>query len=186
MFCVGTRDSHVASYCIDTLLLKNGGKYLRYYATSCFPLQGNPTQCSRGSKKISGAVAGEVRASQYTKYPSHTLISRITLFAICHSFSSPPLHPCRFICPLSLSSLSFSICLFLPSCFLFASVLVFLLVTMAQDNNKLCDFTNTNNNDFISTPIAPHTNDESCNVALLNLVMKDPFSAFLVKMPLRI
>ena len=49
---------------------------------------------------------------------------------------------------------------------------------MAQDNTKLCDFTNTNNNDFISTPIAPLTNAESCeiNAALLNLVMKDPFS----------
>ena len=49
---------------------------------------------------------------------------------------------------------------------------------MAQDNTKLCDFTNTNNNDFISTPIAPLTDAESCeiNAALLNLVMKDPFS----------
>ena len=51
---------------------------------------------------------------------------------------------------------------------------------MAQDNTKLCDFTNTNNNDFISTPISPLTDAESCeiNVALLNLVMKDPFSGF--------
>ena len=49
---------------------------------------------------------------------------------------------------------------------------------MAQDNTKLCDFSNTNNNDFISTPIAPTTNAEYCeiNVALLNLVMKDQFS----------
>ena len=50
---------------------------------------------------------------------------------------------------------------------------------MAQDNTKLCDFTNTNNNDFISTPIAPPaTSAESCdiNTALLNLVMKDQFA----------
>ena len=49
---------------------------------------------------------------------------------------------------------------------------------MAQDNTNLCDFSNTNNNDFISTPIAPATNAESCeiNTALLNLVMKDQFS----------
>ena len=49
---------------------------------------------------------------------------------------------------------------------------------MAQENTKLCDFSNTNNNDFISTPIAPATSAESCeiNAALLNLVMKDPFS----------
>ena len=49
---------------------------------------------------------------------------------------------------------------------------------MAQDNTKLCYFSNTNNNDFISTPIAPLTDAESCeiNAALLNLVMKDQFS----------
>ena len=49
---------------------------------------------------------------------------------------------------------------------------------MAQDNIKLCDLSNTNTNDFISTPIAPLTNDESCeiNTALLNLVMKDQFA----------
>ena len=50
---------------------------------------------------------------------------------------------------------------------------------MAQDHTKLCDFANTNNNDFISTSIAPLTDAESCeiNTALLNLVMKDPFSS---------
>ena len=49
---------------------------------------------------------------------------------------------------------------------------------MAQDNTKLCDFSNTNDNDFISTPISPITDAEYCeiNVALLNLVMKDQFS----------
>ena len=53
---------------------------------------------------------------------------------------------------------------------------------MAQDNTKLCDFSNTNNNDFISTLIAPLTDVESCeiNTALLNLAMKDPFLVFLV------
>ena len=41
-----------------------------------------------------------------------------------------------------------------------------------------CDFSNTNNNDFISTLIAPITNAESCeiNAALSNLVMKYQFS----------
>ena len=49
---------------------------------------------------------------------------------------------------------------------------------MAQDNSKLCDFSNTSNNDFLSTPIAPLNDVESCeiNAALLNLVMKDQFS----------
>ena len=48
---------------------------------------------------------------------------------------------------------------------------------MDQDNTKLCDFTNTNNNDFLSTLIAPVTDNESCEIiaALLNLVMKDQF-----------
>ena len=49
---------------------------------------------------------------------------------------------------------------------------------MAQDNTKLCDFSNTNNNDFLSTPIAPLNDVESCeiNTTLLNLVMKDQFT----------
>ena len=50
---------------------------------------------------------------------------------------------------------------------------------MSQENSKLCEFSNTNNNDFISTPIAPPaTSAESydINAALLNLVMKEQFS----------
>ena len=49
---------------------------------------------------------------------------------------------------------------------------------MTQENTKLCDFSNTYNNDFISIPIAPPaTSVESydINVALRNLVMKDKF-----------
>ena len=66
-----------------------------------FLFKGKPTQCSRGSKKdFWRRCRGGLRKSQHTKYPSQTLISRITLFAICLSFSSPPLHPCRFIRPL--------------------------------------------------------------------------------------
>ena len=49
---------------------------------------------------------------------------------------------------------------------------------MAQDNTKLCDVSNTYNNDFLSTLIAPLNYAESCeiNTALLNLVMKDQFA----------
>ena len=49
---------------------------------------------------------------------------------------------------------------------------------MPQDNTKLCVLSNTNNNDFLSTPIAPLNDVESCeiNATLLNLVMKDQFS----------
>ena len=37
--CVGAWDSRVVSYWIATLVLKNWGKYLRYFAASPFPLQ---------------------------------------------------------------------------------------------------------------------------------------------------
>ena len=48
---------------------------------------------------------------------------------------------------------------------------------MAQDNTKLCDFSNSNSNDLLSTPIDPFNDVESCeiNAALLNPVMKDQF-----------
>ena len=65
---------------------------------------------------------------------------------------------------------------------MFACLLACYLVcvaTMSQENTKLCDFSNTNNNDFISTPIAPPAASvETCdiNAALLNLVMKEQFS----------
>ena len=42
--CAGTRDLRVVSYWIDTLVLKNEGKYLRYFVASPFPLQGKK-QC---------------------------------------------------------------------------------------------------------------------------------------------
>ena len=42
--CVGAWDFWGASYWIDTLVLKNWGKYLRYSAASSLPLRGKPTQ----------------------------------------------------------------------------------------------------------------------------------------------
>ena len=42
-FCVGTRDLCVVSYWIDTLVLKNWEKYLRYFAASSSLLRRNPT-----------------------------------------------------------------------------------------------------------------------------------------------
>ena len=61
-FCVGTRDLCVVSYWIDTLVLKNWGKYLRYCAASSSPLRGKPMQARDVARKISGAVAGEAYA----------------------------------------------------------------------------------------------------------------------------
>src|SRR3954454_4961583 len=47
------------------------------------------------------------------------------------------------------------------------------------ENTKFCDFTSTNNNDFICTPIAPRAPEAAfyeIKPALLNLVMKEQFS----------
>src|SRR3954462_3024135 len=46
------------------------------------------------------------------------------------------------------------------------------------ENPKLCDFTSTNDNDFLSTPIAPPAPDATfyeIKPALLNLVMREQF-----------
>ena len=136
-----------------------------------FLFKGKPTHAQEVGRRISGAVVGEsTHKSRHTKYPSQTLIPRITLFSICLSFSSPPLHLCRFI-----RSLFPSVSFRLPLLCLCVGLIV---CHDGSNNTKLCDFSNTNNNDYISTPIAPITDAESCeiNAALLNLVMKDQFS----------
>ena len=67
-----------------------------------FLFKGKRTHAQEVERRIYGAVAGEsTHKSRHTKYPSQTLIPRITLFVICLSYSSPPLHPCRFIHPSS-------------------------------------------------------------------------------------
>ena len=94
----------MVSYWIDTLVLKNRGKYWRCFAASPFPLQGKTNACSRGSKKdFWRRCQGDLRQVKTYLVPITTLILRITSFAISLSFSSPPLHPCHFICPLFLS-----------------------------------------------------------------------------------
>ena len=64
--CVGAWDFWGASYWIDTLVLKNWGKYLRYCAASSSPLRGKPTQAQDVARRISGAVAGEAYAKVNT------------------------------------------------------------------------------------------------------------------------
>ena len=49
--CVGTRDLHVASYWIDTFVLKTEGNTYATLLHHPFLFKGKPTQCSRGSKK---------------------------------------------------------------------------------------------------------------------------------------
>src|SRR3954467_15799255 len=94
------RDLSVASYWIDTLVLKNRGKYLRYFAASSSPLWGNPTQCSRGSKKNfwrhgrSRCAKVNIPSTHHNPYLPHYISCHLPLVFIS------PLHPCRFICPL--------------------------------------------------------------------------------------
>ena len=122
----------VVSYWIDTLVLKTEENNYATLLHHPFLFKGKPTHAQEVARRIFGAVAGEVYAksrqdlisrqcaisgavagesthkSRHTKYPSQTLIPRVTLFAICLSFSSPPLHPCRFIHP---SSIRLFVCL---------------------------------------------------------------------------
>ena len=87
-----------------------------------FLFKGKPTHAQEVARKISGAVVGEIYAkSRHTKYPSQTLLPRITLFAIFLSFSSPPLHPLPFLRPSSVRLF----CLLVLPCtfFLLASLL---------------------------------------------------------------
>ena len=109
-----------------------------------FLFKGKPTHAQEVARRISGAVAGEAYAkssqdliarqraisgafagestckSRHTKYPSQTLLPRITLFAIRLSFSPPPLLK-RFSKTFAFSSPLFRSSLF--ACFLCACVL---------------------------------------------------------------
>ena len=75
-------------------------------------------------------LSGSLCKKSTYQVPITIPISRITLFAICLSFSSPPNSPLPFYSP-SLSILPLYLPL-LPVCFLFARVLVCLFVAMAQ------------------------------------------------------
>ena len=83
-------DLCVVSYWIDTLVLKNRGKYLRYFAASPFPLQGKPTHAQEVARRISGAVAGEIYAkSRHTKYPSQLLSFALHYLSFASRFPLP-------------------------------------------------------------------------------------------------
>ena len=143
----------------------------------CYIIPPSPGKYRRSSSDQQAEFMAPLswRIFNITRFLITNLISlEFTLFAICLSFSSPPLHK-----NLPFYSPSFSFAVFLPDLFWVHSCYV---VTMTQENTKLCDFSNTKNNYFISTPIAPPaTSAESCdiNTALLNLVMKGQFSELL-------
>ena len=119
VLCRCEGDSRVASYWTDTLVLKNGGKYLRYYCCITLSSSRKTNASSRCSKKDFWCrCRGGLRSSQDIPSTHHKPISlAFTLFAICLSFSSPPLHPCRFIRPLFPNLLLSFACLFVCSCF---------------------------------------------------------------------
>ena len=82
----------------------------------------NQPKCSRGSKKdFWRRCQGGLRKSQHTKYPSQPLSPALHYLPFASRYPLPHFTlAVLFSLSLSLSSLSFSICLFLPACFLFA------------------------------------------------------------------
>ena len=104
-------DLCVVSYWTDTLVLKNWGEYLRYFAASPFPLQGKTNACSRGSKKdFWRRCRGDLR--QVKTYQVPIINSSPSHYIICHSplvFLSPTSkmifeNLCLFFAPLPFAS----------------------------------------------------------------------------------
>ena len=69
--CVGARDLSVASYWIDTLVLKTEGNTYTTLLHHPFLFKGKPTHAQEVARRIFGAVAGEIYAKS-----SQDLISR--------------------------------------------------------------------------------------------------------------
>ena len=114
------------SYWIDTLVLKTEGNT---YATLLHhPLLFGEIQRSAQevARKISGAVAGEF--AQKSTIPSTHHNPYLSHYIICLSFSSPPLHPCRFIHPFFA---------FFPYVFLFVFPCAFYLLASLLAKNLL-------------------------------------------------
>ena len=138
----------------------------------------NQRSAQEVERRIASTVAREVFAQVKTYQvpitnpsPSHLhYLPFSSRFPLLH-FTVVVLFVLSFPISSSLFRFPFSLCLSVCLC-------VGLLVAMAQDNTKLCDFSNTNNNDFLSTSIAPLNDVESyeINTALLNLVMQDQFA----------
>ena len=113
--------------------------------------------CSRGSKKNFWRCCQGVFPKVNIPSPHHN--PYLTHYIICHLplvFLSPT-SPLSFYSP-SLLFASFSL---LASCLLVCWIAC---LTRWLKIILLCGFTNTNNNDFIITPIAPLTDVESCEI----------------------
>ena len=98
----------MTSYWIDTLVLKNRGKYLRYSAASSFPLRGNPTQAQAVARRISSAVAGEsmqkfnIPSTHHNTYLSHYIICHLPLVLLSPTSPLPFYLPSLSLYPPSL------------------------------------------------------------------------------------
>ena len=115
--CVGVWDFWGASYWIDTLVLKNWGKYLRYYCCITLSSSRKTNASSRRSKKdFWHRCRGGLSSSQDIPSTHHKFISlALHYLPFASRFPLPPIHPCRFIHPLSLSILPLYLPL-LPVC----------------------------------------------------------------------
>mgnify|MGYP005850743665 CR=1 FL=1 len=97
----------MASYWIDTLVLKNCGKYLRYFAAPPFLLQGKTNASAQEvARRISRAVAGVVYA-------------KVNIPSTHHKPLSPALHyllfASRFPLPHFTLAVLFALSLYPPS-----------------------------------------------------------------------
>ena len=111
--CVGTRDFWGASYWIDTLVLKNWGKYLRYYCCITLSSSRKTNASSRRSKKdFWRRCRGVYAKSQHTKYPSQSLSLALHYLPFASRFPLP-----HFTLAV-LFSLSFPISSSFPFCLL--------------------------------------------------------------------
>ena len=132
MFVEVLGDLHVTSYWIDTFVLKNRGKYLRYFAASPFPLQGKTNACSRGSKKdFWRRCRGDLRSSQDIPSTRHKLLSLALHYLPFASRFPLPHFTLAILFALSLSILPLYLPLF-AHLLLFARVLDCLLVVMTS------------------------------------------------------
>ena len=95
---VGVWDLWGASYWIDTLVLKKLREIVTLQCCITLSSSRKTTASSRRSNKdFWRRCRGGLRSSQDIPSTHHKLISlAFTLFAICLSFSSPPLHPWYF------------------------------------------------------------------------------------------
>ena len=117
----------MGSYWIDTLVLKNRGKYLRYSAASSLSLRGNPTQAQEVAIRISGAIAGEstqkvnIPSTHHNPYLSHYIICHLPLvflspqliLVVLFALSLYPLSLCLPLLPVLVCSYGWNSCLFI-------------------------------------------------------------------------